>query len=284
MPDVTLRSGRIVSYRDDGDPAGAVVLHAHGGLFSSAYAELAGPTALALRVRLITPDRPGINRSSPQPGRTLKDWADDAVELLDILGVKGPVGVLGWSMGGQYALALAAFHPERVSSGVVVAGAVPLDDPAARATLNHMDAKYTHLAEDQPKKLASNFSGMKVAVQLFPNITAKYIGKAMGPEDKAVIAGLPNKDPIVHSFAEAVKQTDGLVEEYRAWALPWGFNYGDVKPPFTVIWGKADHLIPQQWAEEYAKGLGTELRIVDGGHAWFLADWEPVLRQFAWKQ
>ncbi|KAI9022353.1 cyclophilin-like domain-containing protein [Hyaloraphidium curvatum] len=129
MPDITLRSGRTVSFLDDGDPSGAVVLHAQGGLFSSAYAELAGPTALSLRVRLITPDRPGSNRSSPQPGRTLKDWADDAVELLDTLGVKGR-DPWAWKELPEPALAETLPEAYRLDPAAMAAGEPALEPPA----------------------------------------------------------------------------------------------------------------------------------------------------------
>jgi pimeloyl-ACP methyl ester carboxylesterase len=51
-------------------------------------------------VRLISPDRPGIGLSDPQPDRTIRDWADDIADLLDQLGVDR-FAVMGWSMVGS---------------------------------------------------------------------------------------------------------------------------------------------------------------------------------------
>jgi pimeloyl-ACP methyl ester carboxylesterase len=47
-------------------------------------------------VRLISIDRPGFGRSTPQPGCTLADGASDAVHLADALGYAA-FGVSGWS-------------------------------------------------------------------------------------------------------------------------------------------------------------------------------------------
>src|SRR3954462_8588439 len=46
---------------------------------------------------------------------TVDDMADDAVGLLDVLGV-GPTHVVGASMGGMIAQAMAIRHPDRVAS------------------------------------------------------------------------------------------------------------------------------------------------------------------------
>jgi pimeloyl-ACP methyl ester carboxylesterase len=72
-------------------------------------------------VRLISPDRPGVGLSDPQPGRTVLDCARDVAELLDQIGVDH-FAVMGWSMGGQYAAAVGHALHQRVTRVAIIAG------------------------------------------------------------------------------------------------------------------------------------------------------------------
>ena len=117
---VRLRDGRAISFVEYGDPEGFVVVNAHGGLSCRLDVASAGPAATASGIRLISPDRPGVGRSDPQPGRSLLDWAHDVGELVDDLGVDR-FGVMGWSMGGQYAAAVGYAMPSRVARVAIIA-------------------------------------------------------------------------------------------------------------------------------------------------------------------
>jgi pimeloyl-ACP methyl ester carboxylesterase len=140
---VDVSDERALGYREFGDPNGQPVVTCHGGLVCSLDVAPFHDAARELGVRIISPDRPGIALSDPASGRTTADWADDVCALIDALGV-ARTAVLGWSMGGQYALACAARIEDRVTRTVVIAGAVPLDDDTAFAELNSMDRRFTH--------------------------------------------------------------------------------------------------------------------------------------------
>ena len=73
--------------------------------------------ALGHRFRVISPDFRGFG-DSPLPPEPYAD-ADDVAELLDHLGV-ADAAVVGSSMGGRVALELAARHPDRVNSLVLL--------------------------------------------------------------------------------------------------------------------------------------------------------------------
>ena len=64
---------------------------------------------------------------------------------------------MGWSMGGQYALACAYRLDDRVSSAAVMAGAVPLDNPESFDALNKLDQLLTSLSEHSPKAAEAIF-------------------------------------------------------------------------------------------------------------------------------
>lgn len=73
--------------------------------------------ALAASHRVVAPDLRGFGES-PQPGEDYAD-ADDVAHLLDALGIDR-AAVVGSSYGGRIALELAARHPERVASLVLL--------------------------------------------------------------------------------------------------------------------------------------------------------------------
>ena len=113
-----------------GDPP-ALLLHGVGnyGRYWDAFAD-----AVAGRLRLIAPDARGHGDSArPRDGYGASDFVGDAVRVLDAVGVEHAV-VVGHSMGGFHATALASAHPERVARLVIVdAGPRSLPEGASRA-------------------------------------------------------------------------------------------------------------------------------------------------------
>jgi pimeloyl-ACP methyl ester carboxylesterase len=102
------QDGRTLAYAEVGDPRGPLVLHNHGEPSSRLEAHLFADSASKNRLRLVCVDRPGIGQSSPQKTRTYSGWADDLVSIVDSLGYR-EFGVTGWSEGGPWALAAAAY-------------------------------------------------------------------------------------------------------------------------------------------------------------------------------
>ena len=85
--EVRTGDGRVLGYLELGDAGGAPVL-ALDGPGSRALAKAAAPAAERAGVRLVAPDRPGFLDSAPAPDRTILDWANDAIELADELGLE----------------------------------------------------------------------------------------------------------------------------------------------------------------------------------------------------
>ena len=123
---VTLPDGRELAYEEYGDPAGDPVLSFHGGLSSRLDAAPAHQAALDLGVRLLSPDRPGMGRSTFQPGRRLLDWPADVAALTDALGIDR-FAVMGWSCGGPYAAVCGARMSDRVTAVGLLSSAVPFE-------------------------------------------------------------------------------------------------------------------------------------------------------------
>jgi pimeloyl-ACP methyl ester carboxylesterase len=255
-----------------------VIVNCHGGLLSGRDVAPLGEAARVLGLRIVSPDRPGIGASSPAPGRTTADWATDVRALLDGLGVER-AAVLGWSMGGQYALACAALIPERVDRVVVVAGALPIDDDATFAELNKMDRRLTRLSERRAGLARAEFSALGTVARHAPRLWLRQMAKGSVPAEADALRALP--DPgFASTAATALQHGRGMVEEYRAWARPWGFRAEDIDRP-TVVWqGDADTLIPPRWGERLAERIpGSRLTMVaNAGHYLALSRPADILR------
>ena len=99
-----------------GDPP-ALLLHGIGnyGRVWDFVAE-----AIAGRLRLVAPDARGHGDSvAPAAGYAPEDFVADALAVMDATGLARPL-VVGHSMGGAHAMALAATHPDRVRGLVLV--------------------------------------------------------------------------------------------------------------------------------------------------------------------
>ncbi|MDI6411190.1 alpha/beta hydrolase [Streptomyces albus] len=125
--------GRRLAYLDSGgDHPVLLALHGHfgrGRLFTPLARALAG------RYRVVAPDQRGHGRSDSASDFTPEGYADDAVALLDALGI-GSAAVLGHSMGGAVAYVLAARAPHRVRALVVSDMTVLNREPETRPVLD----------------------------------------------------------------------------------------------------------------------------------------------------
>ena len=146
-----------MGYAQYGSGDGLPVVNAHGGLACRLDVAAADLAAVEAGIRLISPDRPGVGRSDPQPGRTVGDWARDVTELLDQIGVNR-FAVMGWSMGGQYAAALGHALPQRATRVAIIAGALPLTEPGVFDELPIMDRVLTRMSQRVPR-LAAHWFG-----------------------------------------------------------------------------------------------------------------------------
>jgi pimeloyl-ACP methyl ester carboxylesterase len=118
------RAGRPVEEAD------GVVLAVHGISASHlAWASVARELAATTGACLLAPDLRGRGRSAGIPGPYgMTAHVADLLAVLDFFGVESAV-VAGHSMGAYVAARLAAEHPERVSSLVLVDGGLPIPAP-----------------------------------------------------------------------------------------------------------------------------------------------------------
>jgi pimeloyl-ACP methyl ester carboxylesterase len=266
---VELADGRRLGYREFGAPDGFPVVNCHGGLVCGLDIAAFHDAAVEAGVRIVSPDRPGLGNSSAAPDRTTADWATDVAGLLDHL-VIARAAVFGWSMGGQYALACSALLAERVTRTVVVAGALPLDNDATFSQLNLLDRQFTRLAQRHPKLARTKYAALGLIASRAPSAWPRIATHGAVPEEAAAMHALGDPS-LAAAAAGALAHPAGMVEEYRAWARPWGFEPESIAGPVRIWQGEADSLVPPAWARELARRIpDAQLELLSGaGH--FLA-------------
>src|SRR5215212_7504174 len=93
-----LEDGGRIAYEEYGDPQGTPVIFCHGWPSSQTMAQITEPAARAYGIRVISPDRPGVNASSFRAERTLLEWPAVVEQLAAHLSL-GKFRVLGVSGG-----------------------------------------------------------------------------------------------------------------------------------------------------------------------------------------
>ncbi len=215
----------------DGEPV--VLLHGSGpGVSAYANWRLTIP-ALARWRRVIAPDLLGFGRTETNrpPAVDLLAWARQVVEMADALGL-ARFDVVGNSMGGAIALALAVHYPERVRR-VVAMGSVGVPFPITPA----LDAVWGYVPDlDRMRDLVRLFTWdeafardeelvrLRYEASLEPSARARYEAMFRPPRQRAVEA--------------AVVAEEGL----RA-----------LRQPVLLIHGRDDRVVP----------LDTSLRLAE---------------------
>ncbi|MDO0924670.1 alpha/beta hydrolase [Streptomyces sp. TG1A-8] len=111
----------------EGEPP--VVVLVHGLLTDSlaSYYFTLGPALSAAGMDTVMYDLRGHGRSDrPATGYRLEDFVEDLALLLDGLGERRPVHLVGNSFGGTVAAAFAAWHPERTATVTMIESEPPV--------------------------------------------------------------------------------------------------------------------------------------------------------------
>jgi pimeloyl-ACP methyl ester carboxylesterase len=280
---IQLADGRALGYAEYGPAAGTPLFLFHGLPGSRLAIPEMWPEE-PVTVRVIAPDRPGMGRSTFQPGRRITDWAADVRQLADALGI-GRFHVAGFSGGGPHALAVAHGLPDRVIAAGAIAGPGPVDTPDARESLRHANAANRLI-----------FAVARTAPGLLWPLIAQHARSMRRDPAKVVDAdvragGLPQADrqalsdprlrgQIIRTASEAFRQgVRGTVHEVRICARPWGFDPADIKIPVRIWHGEQDTNAPVAMARRLAERIhGSDLTVYKGeGHLIVPMHWDEIL-------
>ncbi len=210
-----------------GDGAPVVMLHGLGSTASFfehqfADAHLAG-------LRLIAPDLPGWGRSDqPDAAYTPSFYADTVVAMLDAMGLS-KVTLVGHSMGGQAAIALALAHPERVERLVLSA-------PAGIETFTEEQAAILGSFWTVEKLRERPEAELRAAFDLV--FARKDDGVERLVQERLAVDGTERFPGLARAVIRSVQ---GMLDE------PVRERLGEVSVPTLVVMGEADAMIPNRF-------------------------------------
>ena len=233
--------GRKISYAGAGQEGDVVLLvHGYGGDRNS-WLFLQEPLAAQYRVYAL--DLPGHGTSAKDVGEgSLSVLADAVTGVLDALGAER-AHLVGHSMGGAVAVAVAARDPARIASLTLIA-------PSGFGA--EINAGYLRgFADAQTRRELKAVIG-----QLFDDeslVTRQLV------DDLLAYKRLDGVDEALHALADALLDGEAQRGDSAASLAAIGGA-----APVTVIWGRADRIIPAAQAESVA---GAVRHLIDGaGH------------------
>jgi pimeloyl-ACP methyl ester carboxylesterase len=277
---------RTLAYLETGDDGGPLVIHNHGGPSSRLEALLFDASAKVHGLRLVCVDRPGIGGSDRQPGRTFASWANDLLALADFFGAQ-QFAVTGWSEGGPWALAAAAYlDPARLAHVTCIAG-------ASYGTFGaNWAANYQSSVDALGGRLALHFHpGFRLMYELLglsaTRFEASYLQalkKSIGVSDQEVLSD----EQVCQSFLEASREcfrqgAEGLVADATLLYEAWPFDMTTVTRPIHFWQGNADKLVPEPINKTVVdKTPGAIWHPINGGgHFIALSHAKEILAQVA---
>jgi pimeloyl-ACP methyl ester carboxylesterase len=244
---VATRDGRTLSYLEVGDPLGALVIHNHGGPSCRLEAHLFANAASKNRLRLICVDRPGIGKSTSQQVRTYAGWAADLTAIADALGYR-EFGVTGWSEGGPWALAAAAYiDPLRLRHVSSIAGGSygAFGDNWAADQLSRADALGGSLALRFRPGFRLMYALLGVTAKYFRATFVEQVRKVVNDYDRQILLQ-PDVETIFREMsAECFAQgSDGLVGDSELLYRRWAFDVRAIERRVHLWQGTDDRLVP----------------------------------------
>lgn len=226
-----LSDGRIISFCDYGKHDGIPIFMFHGTP-GSRLLGIDDKEVSDAGLRIITPERPGYGLSTTNPNASMVGWASDIQQLADQLGIER-FHVLGISGGGPFALACAAFLPNRVMSGTLVSSATSIDLPGFWNNMTFWN-KVTFFAA---KRTPTFLRGMC-------SILAR------------VARGAQNPNIIPTHESEAFRQGGiGLYTDLRLITSSWEIPYKKISVPVILWHGEEDVLAPVTGAKTLASAI-----------------------------
>jgi len=267
VPDIEIDGATTLHYATSG--AGEPILLIPGlGLDHNYYRF--GIPLLSRHLQVLAVDPRGIGGSTKSPPPyTVEAWADDFAVMIDKLAF-GPIHVLGSSLGGSMALALAQRHPGKLKSLIVVGGFSELD----RATELNFRLRLRLIEKLGMSDEVADYMGLWTLTRKFINSDA---GFATMRANQANIRA--NSAQSYSAFVEALLKwgrcQPGQEREPKFTAL-----VDSIKTPTLVVTSDNDHLIPKELSDLIASRIaGAKLIVMPGaGHIPFMEQPEEVVR------
>jgi 3-oxoadipate enol-lactonase len=216
--------------------------------------------AFAEKYRTIAFDNRGAGRSSKPAGPyTMQQLADDAIAVLDAVGVTR-AHVIGISMGGMIAQDLVLRYPERVGALVLAATFARPDDSTRR--IGDQGSAQTGAPSPMQMLRGTNIDTSQLdPKKMFRFMMSMILTPEFIEREKPWLRGLLEKAQAYGFSMDAfLAQVSAIMNHDAAERLK------QVQKPTLVITGSADILVPPHHSDELAQLIpGAQLLKIEGG-------------------
>ena len=262
--------GRTLAVEDAGDRGGRpVMVHAGTPGGRRLYGRRTLADAERRQLRLISYDRPGYGGSTPQPGRSTADCANDVRVICEALGI-GRLAMWGLSGGGPHVLACAALLPDLVTAAASLASLAPYDAEG----LDWL-AGFSQEAVDEARLTLADQAEARA---LFRKEREKIVAAPPAQVALNMQAGTPGVDlTLLTDEAVSMQQAlapgiEGAWEDCVAQLSPWGFDVTQIAVPVLLLHGGQDRAVPFS----HGQWLASRIPRVE---TWFFDDEGHALRE-----
>ena len=233
-------NGVDITYSDSGG-TGMAVLFSHGFMMNRSMFDQQ-IAALTPRFRCVAWDERGFGETTAVDSFTYWDSADDAVGLLDHLGIASAVFV-GMSQGGFLSMRAAMAHPKRVHAMVLIDSAADADGPETIAGYHAMLAAMTGPDEPTFDAVAAGVAQLILGNQALADAwIPKWKARRASHDLNVPGQTLLSRDDVTHRL-------------------------GEITCPVLIIHGSADQAIELERAQAVASAVPhcRGVVVIDGG-------------------
>jgi pimeloyl-ACP methyl ester carboxylesterase len=188
--------------------------------------------------------------------------------------------VVGFSGGGPFALACGAFLPEQVSRVAMVSSWGPLDElEAAYASLTTTERELVSTIRADP---AGATTLLWESGAWYAKTPLRFLETPHEAADEPILRDSTVRSNLSASNLEGARQGQaGLVADWIADALPWGFRLGDVSVPVDLWIGERDPGRAPVDAHELERRLPSAAVHADrdAGHWLLISRWAEIVTQ-----
>lgn len=223
---------------------------------------------------MIAVDRPGIGLSQRHKGGTLVGWPNDVAQLLEGLEID-KCATMGWSFGSAYATACAVALGE-VESLTLIGSGIPCDWPGMREQINRMDRRFLRLSRQLGWIAEAAFFSMRQFAQRRPDAFVRRTTAGLTAQSADAIEN--HRQEFVLATVEGLSDPGGVLDDYRIWDQPWGFDVSQLAKPTHIWHGTDDELCPVDWATRLGQTISTStVHLVPGaGHFVAVDHWDEI--------
>ena len=285
--EVTTPDGRTLACQEGGAPDGFPVIVHWGTPMGRMLYEAHVRDAEERGIRLVSFDRPGYGGSSPLPGRSVADIANETELVADAIGAMR-FATWGISGGGPHALACAALLPTRVTAAASLAAVAPYEAEG----LDFLAG----MGEDNIEEFGAALEGREALEPMLEKWRAQmaesdsdnalegFESLLSEPDQEVASSGDVGRFMSANGKACLERSAEGWIEDDLAFTQPWGFEFDRIRVPVLLLQGVQDLMVPPDHGRWLAERIpNVEARIseehghltlittgVEEAHSWLL--------------